>query len=341
MKALRIMLAVVVVGALAGLAYVAQQAEPAGVKMVTAANKFLDSLSKEQRARATFDFDSKERTNWHFIPLQDKERKSTRKGLPLQDMTADQKKLAIDLLAASTSNIGKEQATTIMSLEAILREQEKKGAMVREPEWYFFTLFGTPGKTGKWGFRVEGHHLSLNFALDGTALVSATPFFYGSNPATIVAGPKQGKRPLEASEQLAFDLVNALDADQKKVALQAKAFPEVKPTLTPKVDAPVGLSAAKMTDKQKDILLKLVAAYTRTLPEDVAAAEMRLVKEGGIDKIHFAYQGGTEKGQKHTYRVQSPTFVIEFLNEQADSAGNAANHIHSAWRHIKGDFGMK
>jgi hypothetical protein len=341
MKAIRIMLAVAVVGGLAGLAYVAQQAEPAGAKMVAAANKFLDSLSKEQRGRATFDFDSKERTNWHFIPLQDKERKSTRKGLPLQDMSAEQKKLALDLLGASTSSVGKEQATTIMSLEAILREQEKKGAMVREPEWYFFTLFGTPGKTGKWGLRVEGHHLSLNFALEGTEVVSATPFFYGSNPATIVGGPKKGKRPLEASEQLAFDLVNALDADQKKTALQEKAFPEVKPTITPKVDTPVGLAAAKMTAPQKGILMKLIQAYTGTLPPEVAAAEMKLVQDGGVDSIFFAYQGGTEKGQKHSYRVQSPTFVIEFLNEQADSAGNVANHIHSAWRHIKGDFGLK
>src|SRR5690242_20274681 len=150
MKSVRIALGVILVGAVAGLAFMAQRAEPAGAKMVAAAQKFLASLSPELKAKATFDFDSKERTNWHFIPLQDKNRKSTRKGLPLQDMSAEQKKLALDLLAASTSNTGNEQARTIMSLEAILREQEKKGAMVREPEWYFFTVFGTPAKTGKW-----------------------------------------------------------------------------------------------------------------------------------------------------------------------------------------------
>ena len=340
MRALRVMLAGLLVGMLAGLAYVAQQAEPAGAKMVAAANRFLDSLSKEQRARATFDFDSKERTTWHFIPLQDKDKKSTRKGLPLVDMSPEQKKLALDLLAASTSGVGNDQARTVMSLEAILREQEKKGTNVRNPEWYFFTLFGTPGKAGKWGLRVEGHHLAMNFALDGMEVVSATPFFYGSNPATIVAGPKTGQRPLEAAEQLAFDLVKSLNAGQHKIALQEKKFPEVAPTLTPKVGDPVGLPAAKMTAAQKDILLKLLTSYTGTLPADVAAAEMKLVKDAGFDKVHFAYQGGTEKGQKHTYRVQGPTFVIEFLNEQADSAGNVANHIHSAWRRIKGDFGL-
>src|SRR5438445_1768801 len=199
MKSLRVLLALAVLGGMATLAYVGQRGEPAGGKMVVAAQRFLDSLSSdEQRKTAMYEFDSKERTNWHFVPLQDKMRRPTRKGLPLQDMTPEQKRAAIDLLAASTSNLGKEQAVTIMGLEAILRQQESKGgkpgAMVRDPEWYFFTMFGAPSKTGKWGWRVEGHHLSLNFTMDGAEVVSATPAFHGANPATVIAGPKKGHR---------------------------------------------------------------------------------------------------------------------------------------------------
>jgi Protein of unknown function (DUF3500) len=345
MKSLRVLLALAVLGGMATLAYVGQRGEPAGAQMVVAAQNFLNTLSADQKKMAVYDFDSKERTNWHFIPLQDnKTRRPTRKGLPLQDMTPEQKKAAINLLAASTSNLGKEQAVTIMGLEAILRVQETKGdkpgAMVRDPEWYFFTVFGTPSKTGKWGWRVEGHHLSLNFTMDGTEVVSATPAFHGSNPATIIAGPKKGFRPLGDAEELAWNLFKALDADQKKIAYHDKQFPDVKPTLTPKVGDPVGLAAGKMTADQKGILLKLLHAYTDRMAPDVGAAEITRVKEAGIDNVYFAFNGGLEKGQKHTYRVQGPTFVIEFINEQNDSAGNQANHIHSVWRRMKGDFGL-
>src|SRR5262245_52784368 len=220
MRLARTILTVTVVAALAGLAYVAQQAESSGGKMVVAAQKFLDSLTAEQKKTATFDFNSKERTNWHFVPLQDGN-KPTRKGLPLQDMTAEQRKAALELLAASTSSLGNDQATTIMSLEAILRVQETKdgkpGAMVRNPEWYFFTVFGTPSKTEKWGWRVEGHHLSLNFTMNGTEVVSTTPAFFGANPAEVIAGPKKGYRTLAAAEDLAWELYKALDADQQKI----------------------------------------------------------------------------------------------------------------------------
>jgi hypothetical protein len=341
MKLTRILFAVALLAGMAGLAYVAQQTESPGLKMAGAAEKFLGSLTAEQKAKAAFDFDSKERTRWFFIPLQDKDRKSTRKGLPLEEMTAEQKKAALALVAAGTSAQGNKQALTIMSLEAILRDQEKKGAMVRNPEWYFFSVFGTPSKSGKWGWRVEGHHLSLNFTMEGGQVLAATPNFYGANPAEIKSGPNKGLRVLGESEDLAFQLFKSLDADQKKVAHQAKEFPEIKQgTTDPGIGEPVGLPASKLTEEQRVILLKLLHAYTRRMPEAVAAAEWKNVKAGGIDKVHFAFAGSTEAGKGHTYRVQGPTFVVEFLNVQGDSGGNSANHIHSVWRRMKGDFGI-
>src|SRR5262249_54171239 len=147
-------------------------------------------------------FDSKERTNWHFVPLQDKEKRPTRKGLPLGEMNEEQRKAALALVSAGTSPEGDKKATTIMSLETILRELERGGAMVRDPAWYFFTVFGTPSKTGKWGWRVEGHHLSLNFTLDGGKVISATPAFFGANPATVMQGPRKGLRTLPEAEDL-------------------------------------------------------------------------------------------------------------------------------------------
>jgi hypothetical protein len=340
MKLLRLYLAFAALTTLAGLAYVAQQAETSGAAMVSAAQHFLDGLRAEQKSQATFAFDSAERTHWYFTPQQ-KAKKSTRKGLPLEDMTPDQKKAALALVKAGTSNTGNVAATTIMSLESILHEQEKGGGIVRNPEWYFFTIFGTPSKTGKWGWRVEGHHLSLNFTMDGTHVAAATPSFFGANPAEVKGGERKGLRVLASSEDLAKALYEALSDDQKQVALQKKSFPEPgEETPSPKVGAPVGVAGAKMTDTQKAILMKLLHSYTDRMPPDVGALELRSAKDAGLDNVHFAFTGSTVPGKGLTYRVQGPTFVIEFLNIQADSARNPANHIHSAWRRIKGDFGL-
>lgn len=342
MKLLRLSAAVLALAVLTGVAYVNQATETAGTKMTSAADKFLGTLKDEQKKKATFDFDDKERVNWNFIPLQDKERKYTRKGLPMEEMTKDQRAAALELLRAGTSEDGYTKATTIMGLENILRDLEMdKGAMVRNPNWYFVTVFGTPSKTSKWGWRIEGHHLSLNFTIDKGEVVSSTPAFFGANPAIIMTGDEKGKRALAAATQLAGDLYNALDDDQKKAAHQEKHFGEPKQGKpSAEVGEPVGLVAAKMTPRQKEILQKLIESYAQRMPTEIAAAELKQVKEAGPDKVHFAYTGEPGDGKLHSYRVQGPTFVIEYLNIQEDSAKNPANHIHSCWRTLPGDFGM-
>jgi hypothetical protein len=342
MKPTRILLALALVVALGGVAQVAQRTAPPGVAMVAAAEGLVQGLTAEQKAKALFPFDSKERTNWWFVPRQDAQRKPTRHGLPLEEMTGDQKEAAKALVRAGTSPSGAEKALTIMRLEAILRELEQpKGSMVRDPQWYFFTIFGTPSKTGKWGWRVEGHHLSLNFVVDGGKLTSATPAFFGANPATVKAGPRKGLRTLPEAEDLARELFKVLDDDQKKLAFRNKPFPEPEQaTVKPNVGPPQGIAVPQLNDKQRGILRKLVESYAQRMPDEVAEAELKQVRDAGVDKIHFAYTGGTEPGQGHTYRIQGPTFVIEFLNMQADSANNPANHIHSVWRRIDGDFGL-
>jgi hypothetical protein len=336
MKLHRLLLGLAACGALLGIAYLGHTAETPGVKMTNAASKFLDSLKDDQKSKAVFGFDDKERTRWFFTPQQDMEKKATRKGLRLEEMTDEQKKLALELVRSGTSDSGYTKATTIMSLEAILKDLEKNGAMVRNTGWYFFSVFGDPTKTGKWGWRVEGHHLSLNFTLEGGKVLGSTPAFFGANPAKT----KDGKRTLPEAEDLAIDLLKSLDKDQLSAALQKDQFPEIKEeTPAPPVGAPKGLPGAKMTDKQKVVLQGLLEAYTDRMPAEVAEMELKQVKEAGLDKVHFAYAGGTAEGQPHSYRVQGPTFVIEFLNVQPDSARNPANHIHSSWRSIKGDFG--
>jgi Protein of unknown function (DUF3500) len=258
----------------------------------------------------------------------------------LADMKPEQRQAALDLLKAGTGPEGGKKATTIMSLESILRELEKEKGPVRNPDWYFFTIFGKPSKSGRWGWRVEGHHLALNFVIDGGKVVASTPALFGANPATVKSGPRKGLTTLPEAEDLARQLFKSLDENQKSVAFQEKQFPEIEQAKkAPNVGEPKGLAAEKMNDQQRKVLMELVQSYAERMPEDIAGEELAQVKQAGIAKIHFAYAGSADAGQPHTYRVQGPTFVVEFLNVQDDSGGNKANHIHSAWRNIKGDFG--
>jgi hypothetical protein len=343
MKLKQLLLVGMLAAVLVGAACLSKEGDAAGVQMSDAAAKLVNNLSDDQKSKALLAFDDKERTNWNFVPLQDKDRNPTRKGLRFGQMTEEQKETTRALLRAGTSRTGFLKATTIMSLESILADLEKNGAMVRNPGWYFLSIFGTPSKIGKWGWRIEGHHLSLNFVVDRGKIVGSTPAFFGANPAEIKQGAKKGLRTLPEAEDLARELFASLDDDQRKVAGQPKQFAEIeqgKPVAN--AGAAKGLAGASMKDKQRDLLMKLVQSYAERMPPEVATAELADVKSAGIDKIHFAFAQDSDKpGKPYTYRVQGPTFLIEFLNVQSDSAGNPANHIHSCWRDPRGDFGIE
>jgi len=338
----RLLLSLFVLAALAGTAFLARETEGPGLRMTTSAEKLLASFDDKQKKRATFSFDDKERTNWYFTPQQSKDKKYTRKGLPLEDMNKDQRAVVLELLHAGLSETGYKKATTIMSLESILADLEKKGAMVRDPNWYFLTVFGSPSKTGKWGWRFEGHHLSLNFTLEGGKVVSATPTFFGANPAEVKSGPQKGLRTLPESIDKARALVDLLSEDQRKTAHKGMKFADIEEAKArPGIGGPTGLPGNQMNERQKAALLALIESYANRVTGDVASRQVEEVKKAGLDGVYFAYgpSDGTP-GKSFTYRVQGPTFVIEFLNDQADSARNPANHIHSAWRNLKGDFGL-
>src|SRR5262249_47012542 len=160
---------------------------------------------------------------------------------------------------------------------------------------------------------------------------------------TVKQGKHKGLRTLDEADDLAKELFRMLDHDQKKIALQNKPFTEAElgepqPSLNP--GEAQGLPARKVTEEQKAKSDALLQYEANGMTTDVAETELAQIKEAGLEKVHFAFTGGLESGQAHTYRIQGPTFVVMFLNEQADSAKNPANHIHSAWRSIKGDFGI-
>jgi Protein of unknown function (DUF3500) len=297
--------------------------------MAETANRWLASLTPEQRAKAVFTFEDDERQNWHFIPIE-------RKGLALREMTPAQKHLASALLSAGLSQQGYIKAETVMSLEDVLRVIEKGSGPERDPEKYYFSIFGEPAATGTWGYRVEGHHLSQNYAVVN-GRVAGSPSFFGANPAEVREGPRKGLRALAAEEDLGREVIQALDPDQRKIAVvSAEAYKDIL-TMSDRKAAlkgqPSGLPASKMNPKQFALLMALLEDYARNMPEQIAESREEQIKKAGKD-IYFAWAGGAEKGQPHYYRIQTPAFLIEY-----DDTQNNANHIHSVWRDFNGDFG--
>jgi len=299
--------------------------------MTESANRFLASLTPEQKAKAVWSFEDAERQNWIFTPT------PARKGLGLLDMSPYQKHLASALLSAGLSQSGYIKAVSIMSLEDVLRVMEAgTNAPERNPEKYYFWVFGTPSDTGTWGYRVEGHHLSQSFTISNGHVMGA-PSFYGSNPADVKQGPRAGLRVLAAEEDLARDVVQSLDAEQKKTAIVAEKAPNDILTSNSRKAAlsgqPSGMSAAKMNAKQFEKLNALLDEYVSNVPDQLAAVRKDQIKKAGKN-IYFAWAGGVNRGDPHYYRVQTDTFLIEFDNTQ-----NGANHVHSVWRDFNGDFG--
>lgn len=347
MKRLRSLLVALVAVGFCSFALIGRPADGTGAKMADAAKSFLGTLDDGQKQKASFKFDDKKRLAWFFTPQQNKERNYTRVGVRFEEMSAEQKTAALALLKTGTSKSGFEQATTIMSLEGILKDLEgEKGAMVRNTGWYFVSIFGEPSNTGSWGWRFEGHHMSLNYTLDKGEVVTATPMMFGANPAEVKAGERKGLRTLPAVEDQARALIKSLTDEQAKVAKQPtpegyeKKW-EIKEN-NPRADVgdAVGVSADKLSAEQRGTLMKLLQAYADRMPEDLAAIEMKRAKDTDPAKMFFAYTGSPVPGEPYTYRVYAPEFVVEFLNVQADSAKNAANHIHSAWRRLPADFGL-
>lgn len=306
--------------------------------VTASANAFLASLTPEQAAKAKMDFSAEARYQWHFVPDNNYEQfyKTNRKGLTIREMSPSQKHLAHALLAACLSQRGYIKASTIMSLEDVLKIIENDNGERRNPEKYYFSVFGTPSEKDPWAMRVEGHHVSLSFVMAG-GKVTGGPTMFGSNPAEVREGPRMGTRVLAREEDLGRDLLMALTPEQKKVAIvDTKAYPDILTSVKRNAaleGQPSGLPAAKLNAKQRELLTKIIDEYVNNVPEDVADARAEVVKKAG-NNLHFAWAGVEERGGPHYYRIQAPTFLIEYDNTQ-----NGANHVHSVWRDLSGDFG--
>jgi Protein of unknown function (DUF3500) len=308
----------------------AQATDGARTAMAGAAIAFLAALPTDSRRRAAFSFDHKERLNWHYVPR-------GREGISFKEMSPAARAAAHELMKASLSAVGYSKAVNVIRLEEVLRQTETLGSLLRDPEKYYVTVFGTPGPT-PWGWRFEGHHLSLNFTVAPGQPIAVTPAFMGANPADVRGGSLKGLRTLGAEQDLGRTLALSLDADQqRRMLIGDRSLGDIVsgPSRRESLGAPVGLPLADMRGDQQALAIRLVEEYARNMRSEMADEELRRLREAGPERVHFAWAGPLAPGQAHYYRLHGPTLLIEFDNTQND-----ANHIHSVWRGPQNDFGV-
>ena len=298
--------------------------------MAAAAVAWLNALPPDARRRAVFGMSDKERENWHYVPRH-------REGVPFKEMLASARTAAHELMKASLSGMGYGKAVNIFRLEEVLRRLETFGLM-RDPDNYAFTVFGAPGPSAPWGWRLEGHHLSLNFALVPGKPVAMTPAFFGANPAQVPSGPERGLRVLAAEQDMARALVQGMSETQRaRTVIAAQSLGDIVsgPGRADSLAAPTGLAFADMSGDQRAQALRLVEEYARNMRAELAEQELSRMRQADPLLIRFAWAGPIEPGKAHYYRLHGPTLLIEYDNSQND-----ANHIHSVWHDPRRDFGL-
>jgi hypothetical protein len=324
------------IGALAilgiGTLLMAQSPTP-DERMTRAATALLGALDAGQAGKIRWPFDSDERFNWHFVPRD-------RQGLSLKAMNPAQRAAALELLRTGLSASGYTKAETIRSLEIVLHALE--GTARRDPDLYYFTIFGEPG-SDRWGWRYEGHHISQNWTIVNRTAIASTPAFFGANPAVVgdqvAGGPAKGTSPLAREEDLARQLLDSLTEEQRREAVASTVAPDDIISGNARKAAIIdnrGLAAASMTSRQQAMLMALIEEHASSQADGLAAGRLSKVRRDGLAEVRFAWMGATRKGpgQGHYYRIQGRGFLIEYDNVQT-----GANHQHVVWRDFAGDFG--
>jgi hypothetical protein len=295
----------------------------------------MGSLDPDQRRRATFPFDSDERFVWDYRP-------GSRNGLSIGDMTAIQREAAQAVLDSALSERGAREVRSIIALEPILGEIERhagRGNWIRrDPELYWFAVFGEPGDGSPWSWRIGGHHVAIHSTVAGDQVLGSAPSFLGANPATVPDGPLAGQRAIDGEESLARSLLNSLSAAQRQIAVvDPVAPPDILSGTGRRADLgsiPTGIPHDQLETAQRDALERLIRHYIERADSDVAAAEWERIRAAGLDALTFAWAGPDEPGRGHYYAIRGPNLLIEYDNTQ-----NGANHIHAVWRDPTNDWG--
>jgi hypothetical protein len=305
-------------------------------EIAAAARAWLDCLDDAQLERATLAFDSAERFVWAYTP------EPAREGLSIAAMAADQRTAASAIVAASASPRTAGEIAAIIALETVLGELERAtgrpGWQRRDPGLYWFAVFGEPGSSAPWAWRVGGHHVAIHMTLAGDEVIGTAPSFLGANPAVVPGGELAGRRTLPGEELLAREVLAALSPRERRSAVVDASAPADILTGNGRYaiaeSVPVGVRHAVLTSAGRSALERLVRHYVDRARPEVASAVWDRAVAGSLGDVTFAWSGSESARGGHYYAVRGPAFVVEYDNTQ-----DGANHVHAVWRELQNDWG--
>ena len=174
--------------------------------------------------------------------------------------------------------------------------------------------------------------------LDPEHGVLPTPVFMGANRATVPPPhPRAGLRTLPEEADQGFALLHGLnDANRARAILADRSPGDIitGPGRELSLRRFEGVPLAALPGSSREAALRLVDLYVGRLTPALATSEMERSARPSTERIHFAWAGSTTPGRGHYYRLQGPSFVIEYENSQ-----NEANHCHSVWHNPLSQFG--
>ena len=314
-----------------------------------AAGKMIESLTPLQKKSALLSFHDTARIKWNNLPVGLR----ARAGMSIGMMNEDQRKIVHRILSASLSSQGYLKATGIMHLDNLLnmfvdtayaRKQmnDTLRQFLIDLKWshqnYYLAFFGLPSDIN-WGYKIEGHHLSVNFSFTGNN-ISVTPWFIGTDPAEMQITQYAGWRVLGQEEDFGIKLIHMLTPAQQKKATMSTEVPGdiITGAETGKrlVDY-WGIKGAELNKQQRTVLENIIREYVFNMEYEKAMEEYNKILKAGIANVYFGWIGPYEEGKAHYFILNGPTFLIEFDN--AGGPRRAGNHIHSIWREKGNEYG--
>ena len=319
-------------GALAALLPTPPLFAAQGSGLRAAADKYLALLDRVQTANTRFAFDDPTRRAWEFRGTHQKP------GLVIEHMNSAQKEAVYEILETALSKPGYDKLRLIMTTQDVMRELGR-GPKDRNAERFWISVFGTPSDHDVWGLRIEGHHISLSWTLKGDEIVAVTPASFSVIPQHIPVGQRSGTVVLEREEMLGRKLIKDLSASKRTAAIIADAPPGDVLALAGRehrFDTKKGIAIADMASAQRDMLWKLIETTTvEPWPGSASAIQVKRIREGDPEAIHFAWAGGIEPGEMYYYRIHGDTFTLELTSVLGDP-----EHLHAVFHDPQRTLGM-
>ncbi|MCL6525143.1 MAG: DUF3500 domain-containing protein [Thermoflavifilum sp.] len=307
-------------------------------QMVEAANNFLQTLTPHQTQKLLLNFQDSTRTEWSNEPIN----MHQRKGLRLDEMTDVQKIALHRLLQTALSEQGYLKLIQIIQLDEWLNTHKDRDPIdeVVGQGLYWITVFGKPSISYRWGWRFEGHHISLNVTVSPKA-VYATPFFLGAHPGVIPEGPLAGTEPLFEETKLGWKLWESLTPAQQKLAMVSNQIPQkiilIQTGKEPEAQKRMGIPVSSLNSQQQQLVWRLINSFIQNLTPSLAKQYINMIQKNAWPSLYFVWMGASREGEPAYYRLQSPNgLVIEYCTRE-----RTITHIHTLWHWLPKDFGGK